>query len=104
MNDVSATVTSLELDRDGTVPATLGGTCFTAALTPTTTAPRTVSITASASALGIKPGAGIYSITGLSLYFFGTDQKPPLLRAEGGNSDQADAATPFDDDGTGTTK
>ena len=62
-----------------------------------------MTITAAESALGIKPGAGIYSITGLSLYFFGTDQKPPLLRAELGNSEQADAATPFDDNGTGTT-
>jgi hypothetical protein len=104
VNDVNATVTSLELDRDNTVPASLGGTCFTSSGSPTATAPCTVSITAAASALGIKPGAGIYSITGLSLYFFGTDQKPPLLRTEGGNSEQADAATPFDDNGTGTTK
>jgi hypothetical protein len=103
VNDTNATVTSLELDRDLTVPATLGGTCFTSAGTPTTAAPCTVTITAAESALGIKPGAGIYSLTGLSLYFFGSDQKPPLLRAEGGNSEQADAATPFDDNGTGTT-
>jgi hypothetical protein len=66
-------------------------------------APCTVSISASGQALGIKPGAGLYSITGMSLYFRGTDNKPPLLRAEGGNSEQADAATAFDDDGTGTT-
>jgi hypothetical protein len=30
--------------------------------------------------------------------------KPNLLAFEGGNSEQADAATAFDDNGTGTTK
>jgi hypothetical protein len=103
VRDVNTTVTSLELQRDDNVPATLGGTCFDSTGTPTTTAPCTVSITAPESALLIKPGAGLYSITGLSLYFFGTDTKPPLLRTEGGNSEQADAATAFDDNGTGTT-
>ena len=83
------------------LPATLGGTCFPSSGSPPS--PCTVAISAPESALGIKPGAGIYSVTGLSLYFFGSDMKPPLLRAELGNSEQADAATPFDDNGTGTT-
>jgi hypothetical protein len=102
VNDLNFTITSLELDRDPTVPATLGGSCFPAS-GPPPSGTCTVSITADEQALGIKPGAGIYSITGLSLYFFGTAQKPPLLRVEGGNSEQADAATAFDDAGTGTT-
>ena len=58
-------------------------------------------LTTSLSSLGVKPGAGIYSITGLSTYLAGTNS---VLRFEGENSEQADAATAFDDNGTGTTK
>jgi hypothetical protein len=58
----------------------------------------------SESLLGIKPGAGLFSITGLSTYFFGSNNHPPLFRIAEGNSEQADAAAPFDDNGTGTTK
>ena len=47
----------------------------------------------------------MYSITGLSTFFGGSDQQTPvLLRLEEGNSEQSDAATPFDINGTGTTK
>ena len=81
-------------------PSTPGGTCFTVTPPPT---PCTLIVSAQASALGIKPGSGLYSITGLSLYFFGTEDKPPLLRVEGGNSEQADAAAPFHYLGSGTT-
>jgi hypothetical protein len=61
-------------------------------------------MTVSQSLLGIKSGAGLFSITGLSTYFFGTNNRPPGFRIAGGNSEQADAAAPFDDNGTGTTK
>jgi len=57
----------------------------------------------SEASLGDKPGAGLYSISGLSAYQFDV-KKPPLLAFQGGNSEQADAATAFDDNGTGTTK
>jgi hypothetical protein len=30
-------------------------------------------------------------------------KRPPLLRIEGGNSEQADASAAFDDNGTGAT-
>ena len=63
----------------------------------------TITISVPEASLGIKPGAGLYSITGLSAYQFDV-KKPPLLVFEGGNSGQADAATAFDDNGTGTTK
>jgi hypothetical protein len=67
-------------------------------------APCTLTLTTSASGLGIKSGAGMYSITGLSTFFGGNDQQTPvLLRLEEGNSEQSDAAAPFDVNGTGTT-
>jgi hypothetical protein len=65
--------------------------------------PCTISMTISASALGIKSGAGLYSITGLSLYFNGTTTVAPGTRVEAGDSEQADATAPFDITGTGTT-
>jgi hypothetical protein len=47
----------------------------------------------------------MYSITGLSTFFGGKDQTTPVaFRLEEGNSEQADAAAPFDINGTGTTK
>jgi hypothetical protein len=98
INNVNPTITSLEYNP--TRPATFSGTCF--ATTPPT--PCTVTLTTSASGLGIKPGVGMYSITGLSTFFGGSDQQTPvLLRLEEGNSEQSDAATPFDVNGTGTT-
>lgn len=48
-------------------------------------------------------GAGLYDITGLSTYYAGTALTPPLTNLKAGNSEQADAATAFDDNGTGTT-
>lgn len=51
----------------------------------------------------IKPGAGLYDITGLSTYYTGQALTPPLVNLKDGNSEQADAATAFNDNGTGTT-
>jgi hypothetical protein len=99
MNNLNVTITSLEYNP--TRPATVGGTCFG---TPPPAGPCTVTLTTSASALGIKPGAGLYSITGLSTFYGGQDQQTPVLfRLAKGNSEQSDAAAPFDINGTGTT-
>jgi hypothetical protein len=100
MNSLSPTVTSEEFHR--TQAGTLGGTCFTAAGTPTLTTPCTITMTTDLSTLGIKSGTGLYSITGLSVYYFGTEQRAPEVRVPIGFSQQADAATPFDINGTGT--
>ena len=81
-------------------PATPSGTCFSA-LPPT---PCTVTMTVSLSSLGIKSGAGLYSITGGSFYYFATEEPPPLLRVPLGFSNQADVTAALDDNGTGTTK
>jgi hypothetical protein len=98
INNVNPTITSLEYNP--TQSATVGGTCFAA----TPPAPCTVTLTTDASTLGIKSGAGMYSITGLSTFFGGSDQQTPvLLRLEEGNSEQSDAAAAFDVNGTGTT-
>jgi len=98
INNVNLTITSLEYNA--TRPATVGGTCFGTA----PPSPCTVVLTTSASALGIKPGAGMYSITGLSTFFGGKDQTTPVaLRLDEGNSEQSDATAPFDITGTGTT-
>ena len=78
----------------------VGGTCF--ATTPPT-GPCTVVMTASLAGLGIKSGSVLDSLSGLSLYFLGTEQQPPGLRVPLGNSSQADATAPFDYNGTGTT-
>ena len=96
VNAVNLTVTSLELNP--TTAATAGGTC----LSPTPPSPCTLSISVRLSDLGISPGNGLYGLTGLSLYFFGTDEKPPLLRVEGGNSELADATAPIHYLGSGT--
>jgi len=64
----------------------------------------TVILTTSLSSLGVKPGAGIYSITGLSSFQFGSATPAPFTNLNLGNNEQADAATAFDDNGTGTTK
>jgi hypothetical protein len=79
---------------------TLGGNCF-AAIPP---APCTLTMTASLSGLGIKSGAGLYSITGGSFYFFGGEEPFPATRVPMGFSNQADVTAPLDDTGTGTTK
>jgi hypothetical protein len=77
---------------------TLGGTCLTAPGVPTAAAPCTVTVTVSAAALGIKPGASLNSVTGFSTYFFGSSEFILL-----GNSEHADATAALDYTGTGTT-
>ncbi len=100
MDAVNATITSLEFNpiTAGT-PATPSGTCFQTR----PKLPCTLTMTVSAQALGMKQGAGMYSITGLSVFEAGTAETPVVLRVELGNSEQSDAATPFDDNGTGST-
>jgi len=98
-DNVNPTITSLEYHRT-TTAVTVGGTCFSG----TPPSPCTVVLATSASGLGIKPGAGMYSITGLSTFFGGSDQTTPVaFRLELGNSEQSDATAPFDVNGTGTT-
>jgi len=101
VDHLNLTVTSA--DFDPTQAATVGGTCFTAGGTPTNKKPCTVVLTTSLSTLGVKPGAGLYSITGLSTYQFGSATPPPVTNLNLGNNEQADAATAFDDNGTGKT-
>jgi hypothetical protein len=99
MDDVNLTVTSTEFHRtDAGTPATPGGTCFSS----TPPSPCTLIVSVRLSDLGISSGNGLYGLTGLSAYFFGTDTKPPLLRAEGGNSELADATAPIHYLGSGT--
>jgi hypothetical protein len=98
IDNVNPTITSLEYHR--TQAATVSGTC-TGTSPPS---PCTLTLATSASSLGIKSGAGMYSITGLSTFFGGSDQTTPVaLRLELGNSEQSDATAPFDVNGTGTT-
>ena len=61
-------------------------------------------MTASLSGLGIKSGAGLYSITGGSFYFFGGEEPFQATRVPMGFSNQADVTAALDDNGTGTTK
>lgn len=103
LNSIDVTLTADEFHM--VEPAT-ASTCVPVT-TPITGFPEacTVTITASLTGLGIKPGAGMYSITGLTTYIFGSETgRPPFLRVALGDSQQADAATPFDDNGTGTIK
>lgn len=102
VDHVNATVTSL--DFDPTQAATFGGTCFNAGGAPSNRTPCTVILTTSLTSLGIKAGAGLYSITGLSTYQLGTAQPVPFTNLNLANNEQADAATGFEDNGTGTTK
>jgi hypothetical protein len=84
---------------------TLGGTCLTSAgvVSPTAPTPCTITLTASLTGLGIKAGAGLYSISGFSTYYFGAATPIPATRVPLGNSNLASIDTPFDDNGTGTT-
>ena len=103
LNSIDVTLTADEFHK--VEPAT-ASTCVPVA-TPIVGFPQacTISITASLTGLGIKAGAGMYSITGLTTYVFGTEVgRPPGLRVAEGDSQQADAATPFDDNGTGAIK
>jgi hypothetical protein len=103
VNDLNVGATTFEFNMEQ--GGGLGGTCLTAPGTPNPSAPSpcTLVLTTNVASLGIKSGAGLYSITGVSTYFFGTDQ-PELLPIEGGNSEQADAVAGLDYAGTGTTK
>lgn len=84
---------------------TLGGTCTSAGMVSTTApTPCTLVLTAPLAGLGIKPGAGMYSISGFSTYYFGSVTPVPFTRVPLGNTNLADIATPFDDNGTGTTR
>jgi hypothetical protein len=102
VDHVNATITSL--DFDPTQAATFGGTCFNAGGAPSGRTPCTVILTTSLTSLGIKSGAGLYSITGLSTYQFGTATPVPFTNLDLASNEQADAATAFVDTGTGTTK
>jgi len=100
MDNTNAAVTSLEFNpTTAGTPAAPGGTCF--ATRPKL--PCTITMTVSATSLGMKSGAGMFSISGLSVFEAGTATTPVVLRVELGNSEQADAAAPFDINGTGST-
>jgi hypothetical protein len=102
IDNVNPTITSLEYHR---TQAATASACVPVT-NPPPSAPNacTITLTTSASGLGIKSGAGMYSITGLSTFFGGSDQTTPVaFRLELGNSEQSDAAAPFDVTGTGST-
>jgi hypothetical protein len=97
---LNATLTSLEFNPVHAYPATPPPfSCASAALTTACT----LTITVPISDFGIKDGAGLYSISGISAYWLGTGSLKPPLNYQPGNSEQADLATAFDDNGTGTT-
>ncbi len=99
VDNANITLTSLEF-FPRTV-GTLGGTCFpTDGSQPP--APCTITMTVSAASLGITPGNGLYSITGLSAYFFGATDRAPATRLILGNSEQADVTAAFHYLGSGT--
>ena len=102
VSGISPTETSNEFKR---VEAGTASACVPVA-TPPVGAPMacTISITASLSGLGIKPGAGLYSVTGLSTYLFGSGTSIPDTRVALGVSNQADSTAALDQNGTGTTK
>ena len=97
VNNFNATLQSFEFNQKQ--PATVGGSC----ITNPTAQPCTLTLTTNLATLGIKSGAGLFSVTGLSTYLTGTTNQPPFLRITTGNSEQADAVTPFDVQGTGQT-
>ena len=99
IDNTNPSVTTLEFHPKTGVTGVLGGTCVT---TPTAS-PCTLTMTIHLSDLSITPGNGLYSITGLTAYFFGSAQQAPaLVRLEGGNSEQADAAAALEYSGSGT--
>jgi hypothetical protein len=103
VDHVNVLVTSLEYNDQ--TPGTLGGTCFPLGpMGPPATGVCTISMTVDLSTLGIKPGDALNSLTGLSLYFFGDDNPPPLTRVIAGNSEQADATAPINYQGTAQTR
>jgi hypothetical protein len=78
----------------------VGGTCFA---TPTPPSPCTLIMTASLSGLGVKSGAGLYSLTGLSLYITGNTTTLPFTTVSEGYTSLGDATPAIDYTGTGTT-
>lgn len=84
--------------RERGTPATPGGSCFAPGYV---SGPCTVTMAADLSGLGVKSGAALDSVTGLSVYEDGSEAQPPGLNVDAGYSNQADAATPFDLSGTG---
>jgi hypothetical protein len=78
---------------------TLGGNCFTTS--PPT--PCTLTLTASLSGLGIKSGAGLYSLTGLATYITGGKDRLPAQRLIDGFTSLGDATPAIDYMGTGQT-
>lgn len=111
VRDVNVALTSHEFQRDAgaTAATTVSGTCFPAGQPSTATGPCTITLTTDLSTMGVKSGAGLYSITGLSLYYLGSNNRVQeqtaggLVNIQPGDTEQADAATAFDDNGTGTT-
>ncbi len=65
--------------------------------------PCTLTLTASLSGLGIKSGAGLYSLTGESLYITGRANAVPFTNVEEGYTSLGDATPAIDYTGTGTT-
>lgn len=102
VNSIDGTLTGFEFHR--LEAGTLGGTCLTSAgvVNPSAPTPCTITMAADLSTMGVKSGAGLYGITGLSVYYYGSELRPPLFRVPLGLSNQADAAAPFDQEGTGT--
>jgi hypothetical protein len=100
VNAVNTDVTSSEFQMNSTSVVTFGGNCFPTAGAPN---PCTLTLSTDLSVLGVKAGAGLYSITGLSLYYIGSSQSFPGTNLKFGDSEHADAAPAFDDEGTGTT-
>ena len=104
VNSIDGTLTAFEFHR--LEAGTLGGSCLTSAgvVNPAAPVPCTITMTADLGnpLMGIKSGAGLYSISGLSVYYYLSELRPPLFRVPLGLSNQADAAAPFDQEGTGT--
>ena len=99
VDNLNITSTSLEFrPTDAGTPATPIGTC-TAVAPPS---PCTLAVSVRLSDLGISSGNGLYGLTGLTTYFFGSTNRPPLLRLELGNSELADATAPIHYRGSGT--
>jgi hypothetical protein len=104
VNALSVTLNKVEFSPDE--KGTLGGTCLSApgTVNPAAPTPCTIVLTAPLGGLGIKAGAGLYSISGFSTYVFGAETTfVPGTRVPLGNTNLASIDTPFDDNGTGTT-
>ena len=101
VSGLSPSLTHFEFERFEA--GTLGGTCTSSGMVnPFAPTPCTITMTADLSVLGIKSGSILAAISGFSVYYFGSATEPPGFRVPLGNSNLADAATPFDFNGTGT--